>query len=245
MDSESAVKYYKDLLLYQYQDQPKAVATIELLIRQCLCDLVPIDVQMAYEVDPGAAGVQLDIIGKYVGLSRQVAVDLPRNYWRLVDSTAVVDPTTGLTDSVDPLINLGSVWYRTTYAGESFYTMTDEQYRTNIKLKILLNNSDNSLKTIAETLFAFFGSELQVFDSKNMTLSYVASELVLDAVIMASQLGLLPKPQGVGSSGVYKNLGLVFAFADSSENNGNTTGFSDSTIGFKPYHWQDASDKLA
>jgi hypothetical protein len=243
MNSDETVKYYKELMLYQYQLQAKATSTIDLLVRQCLCDLIPLDVQNAYDIDD-ATGPQLDIIGKYVGLSRQVAVELPRNYWRLVDSTNIVDPTTGLTDSVDISVNLSSVWYKTSFAGESFYTMTDSQYQTNIKLKILLNNSDNSLKSIAETLFNFFGLDLQVFDGADMTLNYTVGPLVQEAVMLAYQLGLLPKPQGVGSSGVYKQIGLLFAFADSTGENGNTTGFSDSTIGFNGYHWLNAGDKL-
>lgn len=243
MSVETTVQYYKDLMLYQYQVQTKATSTIDLLVREAICDLVPTSIANAFDIET-AEGVQLDILGKYIGLNRQVAVELERPYWRLALSESYSSAVVGLIDSVDSEINAGSVWYKTSFAGESFYTMTDFQYRTMLMLKIVLNSSDNTLSSIAETLFDFFGTDVLVYDAKDMTLSYAVNPAASSTLVLAAQLGLLPKPQGVGISGLWKNYGALFAFADSSENNGNVTGFSDSTIGFNGQHWLDASDKI-
>ena len=245
MSVETTIKYYQDLMLYQHQVQPKATETIALLVRQAICDLLPLAVQNAFDIKT-AEGAQLDILGKYIGISRKVAVELDRPYYRfaLSESYDPMAPLVGFIDSADVEINAGSVWYKTTYATESFYEMTDYQYRTMLMLKIVLNNSDNTLKSIDETLFQFFGSDLVLWDNKDMTLSYAINPAAQSTITLAYNLGLIPKPQGVGILGIWKNYGALFAFADSSEENGNITGFSDSTVGFNDQHWLDSSDKI-
>jgi hypothetical protein len=243
---DGAIKYYQDLMLYQYQNQQKATDTIKTLVDSALVDLVPLDVQNAFDIET-AEGVQLDILGKYIGLARQVAVELDRPYWRLADYETYTpsSPLVGMTDYEDRAINNDSVWYQYQFAGESFYTLTDGQYRTMLKLKIVLNSSDNTLKSIAQTMFDFFGLGVRVYDAKDMTLSYAIDAEVAPTVVLASDLGLLPHPQGVGISGIFQFSGQLFAFADYAEDNGNTTGFSDYETGFNGYHWLQYEDKIA
>lgn len=61
--------YYASLLILQYLNKPKASATIKTLVNMVIGDLLPLAVQDAFSVDT-AAGVQLDVLGKYVGVSR-------------------------------------------------------------------------------------------------------------------------------------------------------------------------------
>ena len=63
------VNLYKQLLIVQYADKPKAQATIELYINELLADGIYWEVNDAYNIDT-AVGVQLDILGKYIGLTR-------------------------------------------------------------------------------------------------------------------------------------------------------------------------------
>jgi hypothetical protein len=62
-------KYYADLLVIQYINKPKARATIESLVGKAIIDLLPIDAVNAYNIET-AIGKQLDILGKYIGQSR-------------------------------------------------------------------------------------------------------------------------------------------------------------------------------
>lgn len=61
--------YYSNLLAAQYRQKPKAVATIQLFVNWALMQLLPLQVQSAFSITSGV-GVQLDILGKYVGVTR-------------------------------------------------------------------------------------------------------------------------------------------------------------------------------
>ena len=63
------IEYYQDLLIVQYHDKPKAKAMIKAEIEETLANLLDIQVRDAFDVDT-AVGVQLDIIGKWVGVDR-------------------------------------------------------------------------------------------------------------------------------------------------------------------------------
>ena len=63
------IEYYQDLLIMQYHDKPKAREVIRVNIEEELCNLLEQKVKDAFDVDT-AVGVQLDIIGKWVGIER-------------------------------------------------------------------------------------------------------------------------------------------------------------------------------
>lgn len=69
MSIDELKKYYADLLILQYVGKPKAHATIEALVEPALMDNLPIAVRDAFTIGT-AVGVQLDLIGKYVGVTR-------------------------------------------------------------------------------------------------------------------------------------------------------------------------------
>ncbi len=72
MSTQSVIDYYAKLLILQYLGKAKAFATIQTLVTPVVMDQLPIDVQNAYNMlgDSIAQGVQLDVIGKYVGVTR-------------------------------------------------------------------------------------------------------------------------------------------------------------------------------
>lgn len=65
--------YYADLLILQYKTQPKARDTISALTDKVIADGLLIDVINGFNIDT-AVGKQLDMLGKYIGLSRVVKV---------------------------------------------------------------------------------------------------------------------------------------------------------------------------
>jgi hypothetical protein len=69
MTNEEIIKYYADLLIIQYLGKSKAYAHAETLADMAVMGQVPVDVANAYDINT-AEGVQLDVIGKYIGLSR-------------------------------------------------------------------------------------------------------------------------------------------------------------------------------
>lgn len=100
MTTIQIIEYYKSLLILQYLGKPKAAATIEALVTPIIMDQMPLAVQNAFVIGNteiagtfyvGAVGVQLDILGKYAGVTR-TGVDLSGNPITLndVDFTTLI-----------------------------------------------------------------------------------------------------------------------------------------------------------
>lgn len=69
MTTQEIIDYYANLLILQYHEKPKAFATIQALVKGVIMDQLPTAVQNAFDINT-AEGVQLDVLGKYVGVSR-------------------------------------------------------------------------------------------------------------------------------------------------------------------------------
>lgn len=72
-------QYYANLLILQYVGQPKAYAMIESLVSGVIMNQLPLAVQNGFVIGnstiagvtyPGAVGAQLDVLGKYAGVTR-------------------------------------------------------------------------------------------------------------------------------------------------------------------------------
>lgn len=239
-----SVKYYSDLMLYQYQGFPKAKGTIELLVRQALCDLVPLDIRDAFSIET-AIGAQLDILGKYIGFSRRVISPVPRDYLKLADYGSPSTAVTGFTDYGGG-INPTSVFLRYSMLTESNVDLEDEEYRLMLKIKITLNNTDNTLASITSLLNSFFGDDLICYDSKDMTLSYLTTPNAQRIATLFALQKALPKPQGVRMTGVYLSPDptKIFAAADYTETI-TGPGFTDYATGFTDTQWLRYEDKIA
>jgi hypothetical protein len=61
--------YYSSLLIMQYSEQPNAVATVQAFVNMLVANQLPATLEDAFTIDT-AVGVQLDVLGKYVGADR-------------------------------------------------------------------------------------------------------------------------------------------------------------------------------
>lgn len=61
--------YYSDLLILQYKGKPKAEGTVQAFVDTVISGQLPLAVQNAFNIDT-AIGAQLDVIGKYAGVTR-------------------------------------------------------------------------------------------------------------------------------------------------------------------------------
>lgn len=213
-DLETSIEYYKDLLLYQYINLPKARETIGLLVKQALIDLLPIAMRDAFDIET-AVGAQLDILGEYIGFDRTIDIEVVRDYFTF-DSP-----------SAHPTLPVGFIDYNTTIT-QNYYTysyyeggttasdLSDEEYRFLLKLKILTNKSDASLADIQAIIYAIFGTDLILIDNKDMTFAYYVKEPMRYLATIAYRAGLLPKPMGVGIIGLFPVTSLddIYIFGD-------------------------------
>ena len=259
MTINELTSYYSGLLAYQYRGLPNADRQMQLYARQFLADGFARQLLPCFDLDL-AVGKQLDTLGKYIGVSRNIGIILPRPYfglwtyastrdltkyqgtwtpatdnptlptasggnsgnWYVADTTGesalpivesfqagdiifsngtvwakeTADNGKGLTTYSDLSVNSQGVFFSYDYSSSQNSDLTDAEYRTVLKLKVILNSNDGTLKTIMDFLQLFFPGLITVTDTADMHLSY----LVVSSVPLSLELLtlFLPKPMGVG-----------------------------------------------
>jgi len=198
MTAEQLVAYYQNLLIIQYKNKPKAIATVGLLSRQVIADLIYSQVQDGFDL-PTATGKQLEIIGSYVGVYRTLAGFAPSaiSYLQLPD---YADGPTGFggfadySDVTDP-VNFWKLYSSIPTA----YVMSDGQMSQLIAYVIAVHISDHSNASIDVILQRFFGIYATLTDNGDMTMTYTHDATndpnLLFAIV--NFLELLPQPAGV------------------------------------------------
>ena len=102
----------------------------------------------------------------------------------------------GLTTCTDLAVNLNGVFYSTAFYSGQNADLTDEEYRTVVKLKAILNSNDGTLASIMGYLNTFFPGLVTLVDNQDMTMNYyVVSTIALSKELLQIYL---PRPMGVG-----------------------------------------------
>jgi hypothetical protein len=216
MNIADLVEYYRDLLIIQYNNQPKAKATIELFSRALLANGIFLDIEQAYDIDT-AVGVQLDVIGKYVGVDRYwQKVDLV-NYFSLetyAEASPSSPPRWGFCtyDTFEDFAYNGTLVYGDIVASSN--ALSDDDFRVLIKLKIIQNNSNYSRGSIDEEMWNFFGATVRPESNGRMAMAYFITALQTPLIQAILFKELLPRPMGVQLAAVNNITGLMFAFID-------------------------------
>jgi hypothetical protein len=216
---------YIDLLIKQYWEQPNARAEIGAAADRWepIRDLMA-SFPAAFDVDI-ATGDQLDIIGRIVGMPREVPYAVPKVAFGFADN-----PNGRRFD--DKFISIaGSAPFQDRFAPTyTALTLDDHDYRLFIRATIARNNGSAYLisdtrTSIQETVAALFEGQAYVLDRRDMSLAlYISPVFELDRLRVILGLGLLPKPQGVRYDVVMQAApGETFGFAD----NPNALGFAD------------------
>lgn len=215
------IQSYIDLLILQYRNLPKAEQTIEALASKYeeLYNVMN-DFETAFDIDT-AEGVQLDILGKIIGISRIVPFAVPKNYFGFNDNTTTAYPMDDkfLNVVTYPFKNKFEIPYST---GE----LNDYQYRLFIKVKIIKNNVkarmiDSSKLSLQDAIDFLFENKAYIVDNYNMSLNlYIDSTFDFNLIQYITQLDLIPRSQAVN----YKTI--------ISYNDGSTFGFGVNNSGF-------------
>lgn len=211
---DDLIQYYRDLLIIQYRDKPRAQETIRLFISELLAYDLFIAIRDGFNIN-NAVGPQLDIIGKYVGVNRTITgTAFTRDYFGFAEygATAPFDffGYIGYSDHV-PDVQIRNYKEST----QSLYAMIDEEMRVMIKLAIVRNMSNGSVKDFDEILNTLFGADVLFTDRQNMTVvSYLVGEKNARIFLMAKSSGLLPNPAGVGTVvNVVPDITAIFGFS--------------------------------
>ncbi len=229
VDIEPIIAFYVNLLIIQYHNKPKAQATIAALIRQVLAHGIFFDIRDGYAVET-AVGIQLDVVGKYVGVDRfYQGQDFGSGFFALLPyaQPSPFDTQLGLLPYAEWIQGSGSVL---TYDDvlSTTIALDDGSYRTLIEFKIIQNNGNNSHKQIDDSLYEFFGSAVRASSSGNMQMVYFVPYSLSQVMAAAIQKHVLPKPMGVGLN-YYIPQRAPFFSCCTYENDQNiyNTGFTD------------------
>lgn len=111
--TQQLIDYYANLLILQYRGKPKAYATIQAFVKMFIMDQIPTQVQDAFNLD-SAVGVQLDVLGKYAGVSRKGfnftgPVTLGDDDFRSLIKLAIVENYSG--SSLSDIQNLLQIYF--------------------------------------------------------------------------------------------------------------------------------------
>lgn len=185
---------YVRLLVVQYSDKPKAQGLVALFAKQMLADDLATALLNAFNLST-AVGPQLDILGKYIGLLRNIGLPAFPPFFSFRDY-----------NSGNPQGLFGFALYDgSSPADGAFYSydqsaiptnLTDAQYGFMLLLKIALNRFDGTLAYIQNYIANFLAGIVTVVDNQNMSLTYNvhASLSPLSGTLLAAYL---PKPMGV------------------------------------------------
>lgn len=202
---EELLKYYANLLIVQYNGKPKAKATIEMLTK-IIYGVVdtPLFLQIQNAFDwKTAVGNQLDIIGKWVGVSKVYQGLL---YWgkTFLSYPSFNDLTPS--DNTDNLQHGYSDYstFDTDTGGTLTYNelgfveqeLDPEQFRTVIGLKIIKNSITLTAKNIDDAIWEYFGG--QVYTTwEDMKITYHYPNDLETVMTVCKYKNVLPAPIGV------------------------------------------------
>ena len=191
------IDYYTNLLIVQYHNKPKAKASIELMTRLLWVDMALMQVRDAFDWRT-ATGVQLDIIGKWVGVDRFYNGQLFyfRPWFALIDWNREPDNLQGGFSTFDTFdtVEGGFLTYDDILPTQN--RLTDDSFRIMIGLKIIKNNISATCKNIDDAIWDYFDGDVYT-TWNNMTLTYYYKGELAEVIEVAKEKNVLPCPTGV------------------------------------------------
>lgn len=196
--TDDLIEYYAELLIAQYNNKPKAIATVQALVSEIVADQIIQQVEDGFDIDT-ALGAQLTTLGIYVGAPRNIfGLSLTKTFFAMPSYS---DPSplsykgfAFYSDPVEPF------WYFAFYADADnlIYILSDSDLRTLIKYLADVNSSDHGLGAIDEILFKYFGNYVTLNDNLDMTITYLDDPSdPSNFYKIVKAIGALPSPAGV------------------------------------------------
>lgn len=190
-DLQAIKKRYKDLLIKQYREKPKAEAHIEAFVDLFLQDGAIFNLLNTFDIEK-AIGWQLDAIGERVGIDRKYRGLAFKNRIFFAYGIGAVLPTSqykgyGAGAELGEIANEESVLSRE-------FLLNDDDFRKLIKFRVITNASNHTEYSIENAILETFNNEIKV-RSGFMEIIYDVSENASNIVNIALIKGVLPKPR--------------------------------------------------
>jgi len=215
---------YRDLLIKQYWDKPRARAEIELQagtwesVRDILQQFGDV-----FDIDQ-ATGDRLDIIGKIVGISRTVPFVIAKIAFGFADNPDArgFDSKFDVIANTAPFLSKFESTHTTLELGDADYRFfIKARIAANIGNAVMVSDDRVSMQDVINTAFDGLA---YIVDRYNMSLAlYVSPSFDTERLVAIKNLDLLPKPQGVRyASIILAELNETFGFS----NNPNALAFA-------------------
>lgn len=183
MDYTASLKelqdYYANLLIIQYHNKPKAIATIKNLVKHLFADMILFKIRDGFNIlkEPYAVGKQLDCIGEWVGVNRIYDAGQPLYPWyALINSEQTTTDVWqgGFQDWDEPIVDDGGfLGFDDLVVGSNEVELPDDSFLSLIKLKIIKNSSTHTMGDLDKKFKEFFGDDIYItWDGIEMTYHY-------------------------------------------------------------------------
>lgn len=199
-------EYYANLLIVQYNGKKKASSTIKMLVDLVLANLLILQIRDAFDWRT-AVGAQLDIIGKWVGVSRtyngnlffnQPVFSYPKSNDLVPDDlTTPFQHGYSKFSTFDTDVATGDI-AELTYKNVGYVEqkLSDDDYRAVIGLKIIKNSINHTQKNIDDAIWDYFNGQVYTtWEPHKLTYNYIPDlETVMEVCFYKN---VLPAPTGV------------------------------------------------
>ncbi len=188
---ESIKEYYANLLILQYKNKPKARQTV-----QIGCDIYTgngllFEFENILDIER-AQGYTLDLIGKIVGVPRNVISD-----------TANVEFFTFEKEDANGFSTVGNLSKGVFKRSDRNYydrnALSDKNYRILIKLKAIMNSVRSTWAEMDNMYYSVFGNNLYFENNKDGSITYYYNSDWFDSELWNAiiKLGYLKAPLGI------------------------------------------------
>lgn len=199
-DLKQLQEYYSNLLIVQYNGKQRATETIKQLVNLIYANMILFQIRDGFDWTT-AVGEQLDIIGKWVGVSRNYntnpitskKLSYPE-YSRLIPTVTTDIIQGGYSDYNTFSDNDG---------GQLIYNdlksvdnkLSDADYRVVIGLKIIYNSINHVAGEIDNAIWQYFGGKVYTTWTDH-TITYNYESDMLELMQICLYKGVLPAPIG-------------------------------------------------
>lgn len=202
MTTQELINYYVSLLILQYRALSNATSTVAMWAAIFVQNQIVSQVRDAFDL-ASAIGVQLNTLGSYRGIGRTLFGATPAVDWALVGyltaSPGSYPGWSTYTYTTPPTDR----WLQYPDLNNVPYSLSDTQMRLLISLAAQLDMWDGTLGNLDNILYSFFGTQVNVVDNQDMSMTYQhdASDPDPNTIFeLAVLAGILPHNSGVSFS---------------------------------------------
>ena len=193
---EDLKAYYSNLLIIQYNGKHRATATIKMLAKLMWANMTLMQIRDSFDWRT-AKGLQLDIIGQWVGVDRYISKQMydDHSWFSLIEVSGATSVWQGGFSEVSNFDTVEGGFLTDPLVTAYETNLTDDNFRFLIGLKIIKNNISHFCKDIDDAFYNFANGDIVTkWDLTNKKLIYKYPASYEEIMEVAEAKGVLPCP---------------------------------------------------